>query len=126
MRNIHPDDDTHLASPAEAMAEYAINAGRDQPDRAWILTPWDVWQKNPMYIGPPVPHPEDDAAVDEYSSGEWENLCETAYLTSPDLTPTRTTATQSASSTEQIKDYSAEIAAETRAKPKPAREHSKF
>lgn len=49
-----------VASPAEAMAEYADNVGIDRPDMAWILTDYDVWMANPHYCGPAVRHPEDD------------------------------------------------------------------
>lgn len=52
-----------LATPAEAAREYAINVGRENPDRAWILTHYDTWERNPFYSGPPQRHPEDD---------EWE------------------------------------------------------
>jgi hypothetical protein len=41
-----------------AMREYAYNAGMDNPDRAWILTPMDAWLPNPHYRGKPEPHPE--------------------------------------------------------------------
>lgn len=52
-----------LATPVEAMREYAANIGDDPRyiERAWILTDYDVWVKNPHYAGPPQPHPEDDA-----------------------------------------------------------------
>lgn len=49
-----------LASNNEALAEYAANAGEERPDRQWILTPWDTWERNPKYHGPPQRHPEDD------------------------------------------------------------------
>lgn len=48
-----------LATVTEACREYARNAGMDDPDRAWILTPWDSWERNPFYRGPAVRHPED-------------------------------------------------------------------
>jgi len=48
------------ATYSEAIKEYGANAGSDQPERPWILTPWDVWVENPAYNGPPVPHPEYD------------------------------------------------------------------
>lgn len=54
-----PEPD-HIATPSEARAEYARNAGADDPSRCWILTPWDTWEKNPHYRGPAVRHPEDD------------------------------------------------------------------
>lgn len=44
---------------AQAHAEYPWQVGRGCPDRAWILSPFDVWQANPHYRGPAVPHPED-------------------------------------------------------------------
>lgn len=62
--NIHPDDDTHLATPAEADREWATNVGREYPERAWILSDRDVWYQNPAYRGPAVPHPEDDGAAE--------------------------------------------------------------
>lgn len=49
-----------LASYDDAMREYADNVGRECADREWILTNYDVWMKNPYYIGPPGRHPEDD------------------------------------------------------------------
>lgn len=30
-------------------------------DVEWVLTPFDVWVKNPAYSGPIGPHPEDDS-----------------------------------------------------------------
>jgi hypothetical protein len=54
-----------LATNNEALAEYARNAGMDNPDRAWILTPWDIFVANPFYQGPAVRHPEDDYGEDE-------------------------------------------------------------
>jgi hypothetical protein len=49
-----------VATPADACREYAYNWGMDNPDRAWVLTDYDVWMPNPHYQGPPVPHPEMD------------------------------------------------------------------
>ncbi len=43
-----------------AFKEYARNVGAEFPDRPWILTPMDTWERNPFYRGPPAPHPEDD------------------------------------------------------------------
>lgn len=37
----------------------AWERGESNPDVAWICTDRDVWHKNPFYVGPPVPHPED-------------------------------------------------------------------
>jgi hypothetical protein len=51
------------ATQSDACREYARNAGSDRPDKPWILTPWDTWERNPNYSGPPVTwHPEDDPA----------------------------------------------------------------
>jgi hypothetical protein len=50
----------------EAVGEYAREHGRLNPDRAWILSPFDSWEPNPFYQGPPARHPEDD----EYEPGE--------------------------------------------------------
>jgi len=55
----HPDDDSHLATEAEADAEYARNVGHDRPEQAWILSDRDCWYRNPFYDGPPQPHPEE-------------------------------------------------------------------
>jgi len=51
----------HIATPDEAMREFAQNVGGDDSykDRAWILTDYDVWVRNPHYSGPPQRHPED-------------------------------------------------------------------
>lgn len=48
------------ATPTEACREYARNVGMYHPERAWILTDYDTWEKNPFYSGPPVPYPEDE------------------------------------------------------------------
>jgi len=45
---------------SDSCREYAHNAGSDRLDSAWILTPWDTWEKNPHYSGVPVSHPELD------------------------------------------------------------------
>lgn len=50
----------HIATGGESLREFAENAGGDNPDRAWLLDPRDVWVRNPFYHGPSVPHPEDD------------------------------------------------------------------
>lgn len=44
----------------EAHKEMIQIFGAEKPDHAWILTDFDVWEKNPYYNGPEVPHPEDD------------------------------------------------------------------
>ena len=64
------EDHQPLATMAEAATEYAINVGRDLAEsgdttRAWVLSPYDTWESNPFYVGPPVPHPEDYHPEDE-------------------------------------------------------------
>ena len=44
--------------------EFALNVGRENPDRPWILSDRDVWYANPFYQGPATTHPE-------YEEGEW-------------------------------------------------------
>ena len=48
-----------MATPAEAYRECVQNIGMDNADSQWILTPFDTWEKNPAYVGPDQPHPED-------------------------------------------------------------------
>jgi len=42
-----------------AVAQYAGAYGEGAPDREWILSPFDTWERNPYYQGPPGRHPED-------------------------------------------------------------------
>ena len=49
-----------LATVPEAIREMAWNIGYEYPDRAWLLSDYDVWTPNPHYVGPPQPHPESD------------------------------------------------------------------
>jgi hypothetical protein len=49
-----------LATASEACKEFAANVGSEDTERAWILTPFDSWERNPYYCGPAVPHPEED------------------------------------------------------------------
>lgn len=53
-----------FATEMDSVREFARNVGRDEPERAWILTPQDVWMPNPFYHGPKQPHPEDDDSID--------------------------------------------------------------
>ena len=59
-----------IATYTEAFKEFARNAGADQPEAAWILTPWDTWERNPAYSGPPQRHPEDDYDGEEVERPE--------------------------------------------------------
>lgn len=53
-------EEDRCATEAEADQEYALWAGSQDTQRAWILSDRDVWYANPYYTGPRVPHPEDD------------------------------------------------------------------
>jgi hypothetical protein len=55
----HEED--RLATPADAMREFAENVGGTEHNAkyAWLLTDYDVWVRNPHYVGPPQRHPED-------------------------------------------------------------------
>lgn len=48
--------------------EWARNVGREFPDREWLLTEYDSWERNPFYRGEPGPHPEDDREDEEGDS----------------------------------------------------------
>jgi len=55
-----------FATETDACREYARNVGRENPDRAWIGTHYDTWERNPFYVGPPQRHPEDDSDEELY------------------------------------------------------------
>ena len=57
---IQYQDDEPLATPDDAIREFAANVGRDRAEQAWLLTDYDTWVRNPFYCGPAVRHPEDD------------------------------------------------------------------
>ncbi len=42
-----------------AVKQYSYAYGEETPEKPWILSPLDTWERNPFYCGPPVPHPED-------------------------------------------------------------------
>ena len=54
------DAPDHIATGSESLAEFARNAGADNPQQCWLLDDRDVWVRNPHYTGPEEPHPEDD------------------------------------------------------------------
>jgi hypothetical protein len=55
---------------SEAIFEYASNHGAEDTESAWILSPFDSWERNPHYEGPEVPHPEYDGYEDEGDDNE--------------------------------------------------------
>jgi hypothetical protein len=48
----------HHSTDAEIDQDEATWDGYKFKDRAWLLSPRDVWYKNPYYKGKPIPHPE--------------------------------------------------------------------
>ena len=58
------DDFDRPATQDEAYREMVGNIGIDCPDREWILTPYDTWERNPSYTGPRGPHPEEPDLYD--------------------------------------------------------------
>lgn len=44
----------------EQVREWTWVFGAEHPDREWINSPFDSWEKNPHYTGPKGRHPEDD------------------------------------------------------------------
>lgn len=42
-----------------AVSDYAHVYGAEHPEREWILTPFDTWERNPYYTGKPGSHPDD-------------------------------------------------------------------
>lgn len=49
-----------LATRSEAVREWVYNVGRDCRDRAWLLSDYDTWERNPYYVGPEASHPESE------------------------------------------------------------------
>jgi hypothetical protein len=49
-----------MSHEQDAVAEFTRNVGREQPDREWILSQYDTWERNPFYSGPPGRHPNED------------------------------------------------------------------
>ena len=58
----HPEDceDFNGSIHAEGHKEMIQEFGREKPNQAWILSGYDVWEKNPYYVGPDQAHPEAD------------------------------------------------------------------
>jgi hypothetical protein len=73
----HPDDMTELATPTEAVREWARNIGwyPHNIGYAYLLHDYDVWERNPHYTGPAVPHPEDDEPMSSEAAA-WIDFAE--------------------------------------------------
>ena len=51
----------HGTPMQEAHKEMVQIFGSEKPDHEWILTDYDVWEKNPYFTGVPTnEHPEDE------------------------------------------------------------------
>lgn len=70
----------HLSA---AVDQYADAYGAEDTESAWILSPFDTWERNPHYVGPPQRHPEDDS--DDYGAeqllenGKWSPIVDPAW-----------------------------------------------
>ena len=60
----------HYSSDAELDRAEARELGEANPEWAWVCTSRDAWHKNPYYVGPPVPHPEDDGPREDLREGD--------------------------------------------------------
>jgi len=59
-----------------ALRQYAGAYGAEDADSAWISTPFDTWERNPHYVGLPMPHPEDDVYdLDEWRAAQCRPAC---------------------------------------------------
>tara|TARA_R100000750_G_C2333453_1_gene91097 strand:- start:52 stop:237 length:186 start_codon:yes stop_codon:yes gene_type:complete len=54
------ESDFYVPTHQDIIREQARQLGAQKPDRCWILTDYDTWERNPFYTGPEQPHPEDD------------------------------------------------------------------
>jgi len=59
-----------------ALAQYADAHGSVDTTSAWILSPFDSWERNPHYVGPAQPHPEDDYADADVDEDAWTDELE--------------------------------------------------
>ncbi len=50
----------------EGIAEQVQIFGAEMPERQWILSGWDTWERNPYYKGEEQQHPEDDTPHEEW------------------------------------------------------------
>ena len=64
----------------EAVSEWVWAYGSEHPDRAWILSDYDTWHKNPFYQGAERRHPEDYGFDDED-----EDECPCDYTCPPNV-----------------------------------------
>lgn len=48
----------------QAVREWAWVVGAEVPDRQWLLSDYDSWERNPHYRGPDQGHPEEKIKAD--------------------------------------------------------------
>ncbi len=61
------DPPTYGGTPQqEAHKEMIQIFGMENPEKQWILSGYDVWERNPFYHGEEQQHPEDDTPADEW------------------------------------------------------------
>ena len=53
----------------ESVREWAWVVGAEEPERDWLLHDWDVWVRNPHFVGEPGPHPEMAEYYEELEAG---------------------------------------------------------
>tara|TARA_R110000787_G_scaffold7296_6_gene25048 strand:+ start:8460 stop:8771 length:312 start_codon:yes stop_codon:yes gene_type:complete len=74
-----------------AVRQYAGAYGAERTESAWILSPFDTWEKNPHYNGPAQPHPEDYQSDEEiaaeptndsqpFEEARWSHVEDDTYL----------------------------------------------
>ena len=76
-----------LATHTDSVREYARNVDSERTDCAWILSPFDSWERNPFYVGPLQPHPEDAYANADIDEDGWTDELESDMLTAWDEIP---------------------------------------
>lgn len=62
------DENEPAPTTAEIVSFETGIKGSENSNKAWILSNYDTWERNPYYVGEPVPHPEDSpycATVEE-------------------------------------------------------------
>jgi hypothetical protein len=72
------DDFAPLATMSQSVDEWARNVGwyDRYKDSQWLSHDYDVWVRNPHYVGPEQPHPEEDNYCGE-DDGEYTGPEET-------------------------------------------------
>lgn len=58
---MNEDEDFNGSVQAEGHKDWIQSFGEMHPEREWILSDWDVWERNPFFMGKRTNgHPEDD------------------------------------------------------------------